>query len=359
MRILLAHRYDPSFPLGGAAQFVLQLAGALKDESEIEEVACLTNDGSLADKAERAGLTLYRIPWRRLQTPRILSGIRFALEDFHPNVFHSHHRYLTFLTDVFFRKKVHILHTEHVLRSDRRFLFRYGHFTNGVSSPVHRNLLETYHVPESRCKAIPNAVHLKAPDPGLLKSLGQGFPAKGIRLLCIGRLDEQKGHTFLIEAVARMPRDKRENLHIFLAGEGPRRAKLEGQVKTQGVQGSFSFLGHTEAIREYLELCDGLILPSLWEGMPLSVLEAFAAGKPVLATDIPGTRDIVEAEKTGWLVPSRDVDALSGSLIRLVHFPNKFRKMAAEVARRAPDFSFPAMIREYCRVYRQLTGEAL
>ena len=176
--------------------------------------------------------------------------------------------------------------------------------------------------------------------------------------VCIGRLEEQKGHRYLIEAVGLMPERLRTRLRVFFLGDGSLASMLRGLAEEKGVAAQFVFVGHTPYIPEYLSLGDFLVLPSLWEGMPLSVLEAYGAEKPVLATDIAGTRDVVSPGFTGELVPARDPQSLARRLEAWLSAPEKLVAMGEAAGQKwRNEYSFEVMVGRYRKLYAELTGK--
>jgi colanic acid/amylovoran biosynthesis glycosyltransferase len=134
------------------------------------------------------------------------------------------------------------------------------------------------------------------------------------RLVAIGRLAEQKGFPLLIEAMA-LVADDLPDLQLTLIGEGPFRAALERQIASAGLQGRITLTGWLDeaAVRDQLARAQALILPSFAEGLPVVVMEAFAAGRPVIATAIMGVPELVGPD-TGWLVPAGDPQALAEAI---------------------------------------------
>ncbi len=132
-------------------------------------------------------------------------------------------------------------------------------------------------------------------------------------VLTVARLDRQKGIEYLIEAACQVP----EALFV-VAGEGPERRALEDKAKACGVADRVVFLGYRRDIPELLASCDAFVLPSLYEGLPVSVLEAMASARPVVATDIGGTNEAVGEGVTGLLVPQADPAALARGIRRLL-----------------------------------------
>ncbi|NIO20219.1 MAG: glycosyltransferase, partial [Candidatus Aenigmarchaeota archaeon] len=128
----------------------------------------------------------------------------------------------------------------------------------------------------------------------------------------IARLSPQKDvHTFLY-AISNVVREF-PSLRCFIVGDGDQRRELENLSHRLELNGNVIFLGYRDDVREILEILDVFVLSSLWEGFPLVVLEAMAASKPVVATEVPGTAEAVINEKTGLLVPLRNSTRLGDS----------------------------------------------
>jgi len=133
-------------------------------------------------------------------------------------------------------------------------------------------------------------------------------------LLCIARLSPQKDVATLLEALA-LPGCERWRLQV--AGEGPDLAKLEAQIDRLGLRDRVQMLGQRDDVPALLVAADALVLPSNWEGLPFSILEAMAAGLPVVASIVGGVPELVRDGVTGALVPPRDVPALARALAQL------------------------------------------
>ncbi len=149
------------------------------------------------------------------------------------------------------------------------------------------------------------------------------FPGKKI-IYSAGRLAEQKGFGYLIEAAALLQK-KRNDLVFLVSGEGPLASVLQKQADEAGLHASFIFDGFAADIFPYLKGCDLFVLASLFEGMPNIVMEAMAMEKPVVATDVNGVRELVDAGKTGLLVPPADPAALAETIDSLFDSPEKLK----------------------------------
>ena len=153
------------------------------------------------------------------------------------------------------------------------------------------------------------------PTPGPL-------PAGPPRLVAIGRQAEQKGFPLQVEAMA-LAAPHAPDLHLTLIGEGPFRPMLEAQIAHAGLQNQITLTGWLDeaAVRDNLAQSHALILPSFAEGLPMVVMEAFAAARPVIASAIMGVPELVSRE-TGWLVPAGDASALRDAILAFAATPN-------------------------------------
>jgi len=142
----------------------------------------------------------------------------------------------------------------------------------------------------------------------------------------VGRFAPQKNHRLLVEAfaqaLARLP-----SMELWLVGEGSLRPQVEEQVQKAGLVEHVRFLGLRRDIPELLSQADALLLPSDWEGVPLVVLEAMAAGKPVVATKVGGVPELVEHGVTGFLVPPGDPGALAEAILQVASSGELRRQM--------------------------------
>lgn len=165
-------------------------------------------------------------------------------------------------------------------------------------------------------------------------------------LVCIGRLTEQKGQAVLLEALALAQRrlDQANScgaggtgcaLHLRLVGDGPLRADLSAQAADLGISAQVQFCGwQSEAeVRAHLDDCAALIMPSFAEGLPVAIMEAMAAARPVVSTYVAGIPELVQPGQTGWLVPAGDAQALAGILVDLAGRPAAERAAMGQAGR--------------------------
>ena len=152
----------------------------------------------------------------------------------------------------------------------------------------------------------------------LKRSLGfdEGDPV----LLVMARLEPQKGHSVLLRAFPAV-RSEFPRARLVCAGEGVLRSELEGEARGLGIEEAVRFVGHKPNITDWLALADMTVLPSFFEGLPLAAIESLAASKPVVATAVDGTPEVVVDGKTGLTVPPGDPICLADAICRLLREP--------------------------------------
>jgi glycosyltransferase involved in cell wall biosynthesis len=170
--------------------------------------------------------------------------------------------------------------------------------------------------------------------PGARERLFPGANDADVLAVCVAQVVASKGMDELVEAVARAASDA-PNLRVVVLGKGDREyvAGLEARARDAGVGDRIRFAGYHEGVDALLPAANFFVLPSHVEGLPLSVLEAMAAGLAVVSTDIPGTRELVSAD-TGVLVAPRDAAALARALVDLAANADMRRAMGAAGRRR-------------------------
>lgn len=136
-----------------------------------------------------------------------------------------------------------------------------------------------------------------------------------LRLVCVGRLSEQKGQFLLVEA-AKTLRDAGMKFELILVGDGELRGDIERLIQAAGLQNCVRLIGWqtSQQVRDWLQKSRAFVLPSFAEGLPVSIMEAFAAGRPVVSTYIAGTPELVRPGENGWLVPAGSSEALAAAL---------------------------------------------
>lgn len=176
------------------------------------------------------------------------------------------------------------------------------------------------------------------------------FPEGPTRIVSIGRLAEQKGQILLIDAVADALA-LQPDLHLTLVGDGPMRGAIASRIEERGVSRHVTITGWVDEARVRAELAaaHALVMPSFAEGLPMVIMEAMAAGRPVISTYIAGIPELVRPGETGWLVPAGDIGALTAALHALNETPRE-RLFAMGAAGRVRALERHDVNREACRL---------
>ena len=146
----------------------------------------------------------------------------------------------------------------------------------------------------------------------------------------VGRLHVQKGQRYLLEAFQAVM-NKQPHTRLWIIGEGELKCELEKLAQELGIHDSVHFLGERTDVHELLSAIDVFVLPSLWEGQPISILEAGAAEKSVIATNIDGVADILVDEKNALLVPVKDPNALAAAMMRMIKDAGLRTRLSASI----------------------------
>lgn len=182
------------------------------------------------------------------------------------------------------------------------------------------------------------------------------LPEDSVVVGVAGRLHYQKGHSAFIEAAAKLSLEF-PGLRFLVVGEGELEGELEDMAKKLGLGDKITFAGYVNDVKRFMDAMDVFVLPSLWENLPASLLEAMALGKPVVATNVGGVSEAVVDGASGILVPPGDPEALAAAVSKLVSDKNLAREMGSSARRAIKEkFSLDSAVREYEEAYLDVLG---
>jgi glycosyltransferase involved in cell wall biosynthesis len=170
--------------------------------------------------------------------------------------------------------------------------------------------------------------------------------------LAVGRLEAVKDYPCLLRAMTRAP----ERARLLVLGAGPQEGRLTELAEWLGLKRRVHFAGFEPNVVRWMRAADGFVLSSRYEGLPMVLLEAGACGVPVVATDVPGTREVVLDKETGWLTPAGEAQELAKTMMKLMRMSPDARHAMGERARRrvAEHFSLEAVLDLWERLYAEL-----
>jgi Glycosyltransferase len=346
--------------LGGTELNAVRTA-ALLDRSRFDlQVVCLGADGPLSDRYRAMNVPVIRLSLRNLYGPTMLSaGLRFVrfLRAEGIQIVHAHDMY----SNVFATLWGRVAGTPVIIASRRWWhslpnwklrlgnaaAFRMAGAVMANSPQVARSVQESVRLPEGRVWTVTNFADDDAfapleSDVRARQRRSWGVPEGAVVVGCVARLVPVKNHAMLVDAFAAV-HAQRPDAHLVLIGDGSCRPGLEAQVDRLGLTSAVTFTGELRGGTNHHRAFDISVLNSLSEGFPNSLVEAMAAGVPVVATAVGGNMDAVADGTTGFLVPSGRPDALAKALLRLVEsaplrraFGDAGRERASATYRAAP-----------------------
>jgi glycosyltransferase involved in cell wall biosynthesis len=221
----------------------------------------------------------------------------------------------------------------------REWAYRITDFLCDLTTQVSRGGLERYvqvgAVPRRKILYVPNGVDTERFRPDaearsrLRREMGLG---EAFVWLAVGRLEEVKDYPNLLRAFSQVIRAHSSAL-LLIAGQGAFRGQLERMAEGLGLSDRVRFLGVRKDIPQLMNVADGYVMSSAWEGLPMVLLEAAATALPIVATAVGGNREVVLDGESGFLVPPRTSEALAGAMIRLMGFPSEKRSEMGSRAR--------------------------
>ena len=349
---------------GGTERLVLEIVRRLHGQLPMS-VCCLDERGTWADQLEALGVPVVALRRQPGFRPTLAQGVADAIRQHRASVVHAH-QYSPFVYAALARvwlPRTRVVFTEHGRLSDHppsrkrrmanQMLARLSSATFTVSSEL-RDHLVAEGFPAGAVEVIYNGIELgPAPDPDVrrLRRESLGVSDDTLTIGTVARLDPVKDLATLIHATASLA--GRRPAALVVVGDGPERAALEAVARETQNPPAIHFLGHRADAREGLQACDIYANSSISEGVSLTILEAMAAGLPVVATNVGGTPEVVD-DTCGRLVPARNVGALAGAMEALAEAPALRRALGqAARARVAERFTIERMVEEYRRAYGQ------
>ncbi|MFH0794323.1 MAG: glycosyltransferase [bacterium] len=353
-------------PPGGIEQKLVASLPLLNRPPFEVQVVCIRERGVLAGELEKAGIPVHLVPFRSRLDLRGLRGLRDLIVREKIDLVHSHmYRANTPATLAArwagVRAVVGQLHNVSTWETARqlwmdRILSRCRAATICVSKMVQREAQRRLYLPPARLPVIYNGVDVerfRRREAGAQLRRSLGLDPLHVVIGMFARLVPQKNPVGFIEAAQSLLPDF-PDARFVLVGDGSLRPQLERKIQDSGLVGKVILTGHRQDVPELLSACDIFCLPSLREGFSNAVLEALAAGLPLVVTHVGGNSEAVEEGRSGLIIPPGRPDALVGALGWLIGHPDERAKMGREAARRAELFSLDKMIGDLQRLYLQL-----
>lgn len=350
--------------IGGVPLHLHRLARAMRDRGWSPRVVSLAPPGPVAGRLLDDGIEVQSCEGTGGWDVRVLVRLARIMRAADPHVVHAllfHANIAARLTawevGIEAQRVVCEIQTVEVERPWHLTAWRWTHrgcrFTIGNSPSVIEHLSGGGGIPRHRLRLVRGGID-PAPftQAAPVERASLGLPAGSPLVLWTGRLDPIKGLYFLIEAFSTIA--ARHDAHLLLAGTGPLRDQVTEWVARRSLQGRIHLLGARSDVPSLLKTADVFAFPSRSEGLPNALLEAMAARRPIVTTDVPGCRDVIQHLQTGLVVPYADTTALSDALTTLLTDGVLARRLAASAGDAvARHWTAEAMYDAYERVYRE------
>lgn len=345
----------PYFCFGGAETMCENLTYALKKMGhEVFAVSLGTEHTPISQRMEEAGVRIEYLDKKPGLDLSMLPKLTRLMKQEKPDVVHSHLSVIKYVGLAAKLAGVKHIHTVHNVAHEEaegplqkitnKFYFRQGWSVPVALSPeVKKTILDLYGLPEEKVPVIYNGIDLSRCLPK------QVYAAEPLTLIHIGRFNVQKNHRGLLEAFQKLLKQI-PDCRLRLLGDGELWEETVAYARELGVADNVEFLGSQSNVYPYLQQADIFLLPSLFEGMPMTIIEAMGTGLPVVASAVGGVPDMLRHGESGILV-SCDPEEVSRVCAELAGDENLRKKLGENARRDSVRFSADYMARQYWEEY--------
>lgn len=346
----------PNFCFGGAETMCENLCYALRDRGEeVLAVSLYDEHTPITKRMEEAGIRIQYLDKKLgLDLSMVPKLIRLMKKE-KPDAVHTHLDVIKYavlaakLSGV--RHCIHTVHNVAHKEAEGRLqkLINSVYFHLGLSRPValsalvRRTIVDFYAMEEEKIPVIYNGVDLS-------RCIPKVDYAAGTTLLHIGRFNEQKNHRGLLRAFAQLQKDH-PGCRLRLVGDGELRPEMEALAKSLGIGENVEFCGLQSQVYPFLNEADIFLLPSAYEGMPMTLIEAMGTGLPIVATAVGGVPDMLTDGQSALLVEC-DEDAVRQACERLINDGSLRRSLGQSARERSVLFSAETMAEQYLIAYQ-------
>jgi glycosyltransferase involved in cell wall biosynthesis len=366
MRILLL---STSMGMGGADKLLLFAAQDMRSRGHEALIVSLTPLGPMGLEARSLGIPIESLEMRRgFPDPRGLVRLVKLVQAWRPDVLHSHMIHANLMARVLrlFVPLPALVSTIHNIYEGGPLRMAAYRLTNGlvdamtiVSQTAADRFVTEGIVPKDLLRVIPNGLDIEpyqnvpaGARQSLRRSLGL---EREFVWLAVGRFQPGKDYPNMVRAFARV-RQQHPGATLLLVGRGPLQGETEALARARGLGVDVRFLGVRQDVAELMSAADGYVMSSAWEGMPVVLLEAAAAGLPIVSTDVAGNSEVIGDGEGGFLVPPRDPESLAIAMLRLMDLPESQRRAMGERGRERvrSHFGLGQMVGRWEALYREV-----
>jgi glycosyltransferase involved in cell wall biosynthesis len=329
--------------MGGADQQLLTIVDGLRARGHEVMIVSLAALGQMGLEARHLGIATESLGMRRgVADPRGLVRLARLVRAWRPDVLHSHmvHANLMARAVRLIAPVPALVSTIHNIYDGGRLRMAAYRLTNGlvdqmtiVSQAAADRFIAEGIIPSTLLTVFPNAVdtdRFRLVSPGTRESVRRSLGLEGhFAWLAVGRFEVAKDYPNMLHAFAKV-HERHPDALLLLVGQGSLQSETEALTRALGLADHVRFLGVRRDIPEVLGAGDGYVMSSAWEGMPIVLLEAAAAGLPIVTTKVGGNPEVVLHEESGFVVPPRDAGVLAGGMLRLMALTEPERRVLGD-----------------------------
>ncbi len=344
----------PAFGVGGAETMCENLVYELMNMGhKVIVVSLYDEDTMITKRMKERGVKILYLHKKRGIDFLLIFRLRKLIKKIRPDVVHTHLYALkyAFFSKLFLKiKGVHTMHSVAEMEaslSDQRInkvIYRLKSFIPvSLSEEVQKSVCKIYKLSKSQTPIVFNGVDLSR---CIIKH--EYKTGEIIRIIHVGRFSEPKNHKCIINCFERLPKNK---YHLDLWGDGELIDEIKEMVEKRGLTKEISFRGTTDNIYPELNAADIFILPSKWEGMPMTIIEAMGTGLPIIASAVGGVGEMISDGIDGILIQPTSKD-LCDAIERLANSCDERRRLGFNAKPKSTKFSSKAMACDYLKIYQ-------
>jgi glycosyltransferase involved in cell wall biosynthesis len=360
-----------SMGMGGADKQLLSAAQLMHAQGHDVCIVSLTELGPMGLEARSQGIRTESLDMRRgVPDPRGLIRLIRLVRSWKPDVLHSHMVHANLLARVvrLFAPVPVMVSTIHNIYEGGPLWMAAYRISNGlvdhmtiISEAAANRFVNERIVPRKLLTCVPNGVdteRFRQVAPGTREALRSSIGVNdGFVWLAVGRFEIAKDYPNMLHAFAEVSQ-RHSNAVLLLVGHGSLQEETESLARSLGLGDRIRFLGVRSDVPELMAAADGYVMSSAWEGMPIALLEAAAAGLPIVATRVGGNHEVVRDGESGYLVPPRDHEALGRAMMRLMEQPSEERRAMGERGREhvRVHYGLGRVVERWQDLYRQVSA---
>lgn len=349
----------PELETGGGQRLALSIVRHISSlEMQIKILVLYPKRGDILEQlAKEWNLDVEHLNKKNGIDFNCILDIYHYLIEFKPDVIHAHLRVIPYLLlPMVFSKiplryyTVHNLAEKDATGFKQRilnFAFKYCNVHPVAISPLcQKSITDLYGIPKEKIPCINVGIDINEFSPKTpYKRISDEF-----NFVAVGRLSDQKDYPLMLKAFEKI-NSKYPNTKLTIIGDGELKKSLEEQSKSLGISNSVLFTGIISNVKDYLWSSDVYIMSSIYEGLPQTVIEAMAAGLPIISTKAGGVIDVVKDGENGFLVDCNDLDGLTNSMENLIQSPSLCEEFSANSIKLSKEYSIQNCAEQYKELY--------